>query len=101
MKNNAKKNLNFYETYTLDKQYKLHSKESLIDTTDEFAVRLNIDLLGRGNTLSDIRSYRYKAILMDKATHMRFSMTIKSKFAVCDKSKIIFGEIEKLIRRKM
>ena len=100
-KDNANKDLNFCEACTLGKQHKVHSKESPVDTTDKPGVRLHADLFGGGNTLPGIAGYRYGAILTDEATRMRFPMTMKSKDAICDESKILFRKIETFTGRKM
>ena len=100
-KDNANKDLNFCEACTLGKQHKVHSKEPPVDTTDKPGVRLHADLFAGGNTLLGITGYRYGAILTDEDTWMRFPMTMKSKDAICDESKIFFRKIETFTDRKM
>ncbi len=91
----------FYEECSLGKQNKVRSKEPPIHTTDKPGVRLHSDLFGGRNILPDIGGYRYGEILTDEATCMRFSMTMKSKNAICDESKIFFNKIETYTGRKM
>ena len=91
----------FCEACTLGKQHKVHSKEPPIDTTSEPGIRLHADLFGGGNTLPGVGGYQYGAILTDEATRMRFPMTVKSKDAICEESKIIFNKIETYTGKKM
>ncbi len=91
----------FCKACTLGKQHKVHSKEPPINTTDKPGVRLHADLFGGGNTLPGVGGYRYGGILTDEATRMRFPMTMKSKDAICDESKIFFNKIETYTGRKM
>ena len=91
----------FCEACTLGKQHKVHSKEPPIDTTDELGACIYANLFGRGNTLLDIGSYWYGAILTDEATRMRFFMIIKSKDGICEESKIVFNKIETHTSKKM
>ena len=100
-KNNANKDLNFCKACTLGKQHNVYSKKSPVDTTDKPEIHLHADLFGGGNTLPGIAGYRFGAIFTDEATWMRFPMTIKSKDAICDKSKILFRKIEIFTGRKM
>ena len=100
-KDNTNKNLKLCETITLGKHYKVYSKKSSIGITKKTGVRLYIDLFGGRNTLLSVGNYRYGAILMNEATRMRFSMTMKSKNVICDKSKIFFGKIETFTDRKI
>lgn len=58
-------------------------------------------LFGGGNTLPGVAGYRYGAILINKASRMRFSMIMKSKHVICDKSKILFRKIETFTGTKM
>lgn len=87
--------------YILGKQHKMHNKNFFIDTTDKPRVCLYANLFNKGNTLPGVENYQYGAILTDKAIRMRFSITIKSKNAICDKSKIFFNEIETYTGKKM
>lgn len=91
----------FCEACTLGKQYKMHSKEPPIDTTDKPGVRIHADLFGGRNKLPGVGGYRYGAILTDEATRMRFPMTIKSKDGICGESKIVFNKIETYTGKKM
>lgn len=79
----------------------MHSKNPSINIINKLGVCLYADLFDRGNILPDVRSYQYGAILTDKATHIRFPMIIKSKNAICDRSKIFFNNVETYRRRKM
>ena len=101
LKNNINTEPDFCEAYTLGKQHKLHSKEPPIDTTEKLGVRLHADLFGRENTLPGIRGYQYGRILTDEAKRMKFPITMKSKDAICDESKILFNKIETYMGRKM
>ena len=91
----------FCEACTLGKQHKVHSKEPPIDTTDEPRARIHADLFGGGNTLPGIGGYWYEAILTNKATRIRFTMTIKSKNRICKESTMVFSKIETYTGKKM
>lgn len=101
LKNSTNIKPDFCKTYTLDKQHKMHIKESLINTIDELRICLHVDLFGGKNTLLGVGNYQYRAIFIDKAIHIRFPIIIKSKDTIYDKSKIFFNKIEIYTGSKM
>lgn len=52
----------------------------------------NTNLFDDRNTLPGIGSYQYRAILINKNTYIRFSITIKSKNGIYEENKIVFNE---------
>ncbi len=58
------------------------------------SVRLHSDLFGGGNTLQSVGGYRYGGVVTDEATCMRFSMTLKSKDAICKELVTIFNQVK-------
>lgn len=91
----------FWEAYTLAKQYKVYSKKRLIDTTDIFYVRLYADLFVGKNTLLAGGYYQYGAMFINEATCMRFPITMKSKDAIYKENKAVFNKIEIDTDKKM
>lgn len=100
-KDNANKELDFCEVYTLGKQHKVYSHKAPVNITDKPEVRLYVDLFAEENTLPCLRGYKDRAILIDETTRIRFLMTINSKDAICDKSKILFRKFETFTDKKM
>lgn len=91
----------FCKAYTLDEQYKVHSIKSFIDIIDELQVCIYADLFGNENTLLSIRNYQYGTIFINKATCIRFPITMKSKNGIYKESKIVFIKMEIYIGKKI
>lgn len=100
-KNDANIKPDFYKACTLVKQHKLYNKKPSINTTDKSRVRLYLDLFSERILLLGIGDYKYGAILKNKASQIRFLMTMKLKNVICIKNKIRFREIEIFTNRKM
>lgn len=92
---------NFCEACILGKQHKVYNYKPLIDIINKPKVRLNADLFGRRYLLPGVRGYKYGAIFIYGATLIRFSMTIKLKDAIYDKSKFFLKKIEIFISKKI
>lgn len=100
-KHNANAKPDFCKACTLRKQYKVHSKEPPIDTTNKAKVRLHADFFGGRNLLLGVWSYKYGAIYTYEATWIKFLTTMKSKDAICKESKIFFRKIETFTSKKI
>lgn len=101
LNNNINMEPDFYLLCILGKQPKVHIKEPLINTMHKPEVCLHTEMFGKGNLLPGIESYQYGAIFINKATRIRFSITIKSKDAIRNKNKIFYNKIETYTGRKM
>jgi predicted RNase H-like nuclease len=58
----------FCEIYTLKKQHKVHSKESVNHRSEILEERLHSDIFEENNTFSSVDEYRYDAIIIDDIT---------------------------------
>lgn len=77
-KNNSNVEPDFCEACTLGKKHKVYSKEPTVNITDEFGVRLYIDLYSGRNSMPGVESDKYGTIFINEATLIRFPITTKS-----------------------
>jgi hypothetical protein len=91
----------FCETCVLDKAHKIHSKTSAAHRAKLSDERLHSDLFDDENILSDVEEYRYKVIVMNENTRMKFSLILRSKDEITIKIRALFNKMKTHTDRKI
>ena len=94
-------NSHFCETCALEKAHKIHSKKSAEHRAKLVDERLHSDIFEESETLSNIESYRYEAIMMNDYSRMKFSLILKSKDEITSQIKILFNKMKTHTERKI
>ncbi len=95
-----KKN-HFCEACVLNKAHKIHNKISAAHRTKLSDERLHSDLFDNESILSDIEEYRYKVIVMNDHTRMKFLFILKSKDEITIKIRALFNKMKTHTDRKI
>jgi hypothetical protein len=91
----------FCETCVLDKAHKIHSKISAAHKAKLSDERLYSDLFDDENTLSGVEGYRYKVIVMNDHTRIKFPLILKSKDEITFKIRALFNKMKTHTDRKI
>ncbi len=78
----------------------MQNKKSPINTKNEHSNRLYANLFSEEDKLPDVKGYHYGTILIDEVICIKFSMIIKSTYAICYIIKKVFNKIEKIHRQR-
>jgi hypothetical protein len=91
----------FCEACVLDKAHKIHSKISIVHRAKLPDERFYSDLFDDENTLSDVESFRYDAIVMNDHTRMKFFIILRSKDEITIKIQALFNKMKTHTSRKI
>ncbi len=91
----------FCETCVLEKQHRVHNFSSITHRSKIFEERLHSDLFEGDNTLSAVREHKYEVVVIDDATRIKFSLTLKNKDDICSVVISVFNKMKNQIDRKI
>jgi hypothetical protein len=94
-------NHHFCEACVIGKAHKIHSKTSASHRTKFPDERLHSDLFDDDETLSDVEEYRYKVIVMNDYTRMKFLIILRSKDEITIKIRALLNKVKAHISRKI
>jgi hypothetical protein len=69
----------FCEFCTIEKQHKVHNKESINHRSETLEERLHLDIFEKNNTFSSVDKYCYDVVVINNATRIKFLITLKIK----------------------
>jgi hypothetical protein len=91
----------FCETCVFDKQHRIHNISSITHRSKISEKRLHSDFFERNNILSAVREHKYEVVVINDATRIKFSLTLKNKDDICFVVISVFNKMKNQIDRKI